>query len=96
LVNSNKGKDNPLSQTFLLRAKDPNGLLNSYKTQNLFLKNDDSNLIGRPNSNILGFNLYYNNKYEKLLPATPHFSLDLNNAEIYCFDSKNKPIKFNV
>ena len=54
------------------------------------LKNDDSNLIGRPNPNILGFNLYYNNKYEKLLPATPHFSLDLNNAEIYCFDSKNK------
>ena len=59
------------------------------------LKNPDSHLIGKPNNSILGFNFRYNGIFEKLLPNNPHFSLDLNEGNLYFFDKNNKDKRIN-
>jgi hypothetical protein len=59
------------------------------------LKNRDSHLIGKPNNSILGFNFRYNGEFEKILPNNPHFSLDLNEGNLYFFDKNNKDERIN-
>ena len=50
-------------------------------------KGTNSNIINKPNKNILGINVNYNESYEIHLMNKPHFSIDIDEEKIRCFDS---------
>ena len=50
-------------------------------------KGNNSNIINKPNKDILGINVSYNESYEIHLMNKPHFSINLFEEIIRCFDS---------
>ena len=59
-------------------------------------KGSNSDIINKPNNNILGFNLNYNESFEIQLQSKPHFTLNLEEAIIRCFDSNIEEKKENL
>ena len=59
-------------------------------------KGINSNMINKPNKNILGFNISYNESLEINLQNKPHFSINLEKEKIHCFDSNIKEKNENL